>query len=86
MTPSRSPGSAESPRFKEVDSPSAKSGLRTRSTGKLPSAASISSARLPSTAMIGLARDASKRCATRATIGTPSISASILLGPPIRRD
>ena len=36
--------------------------------------------------MIGRARDASSRCATRATIGVPSISASNLFGPPIRRD
>ena len=36
--------------------------------------------------MIGRAREASSLCATRATIGMPSISASSLFGPPIRRD
>ena len=47
---------------------------------------------VPNTAMIGRAREASTRCATRATIGAPvpgldpGISASSLFGPPIRRD
>src|SRR5258705_226599 len=36
--------------------------------------------------MIGRAREASSLLATWATIGTPSSSASSLLGPPIRRD
>ena len=81
MTPSISSGNAASPAFSDDDKPSAKAGLRTRSTGSLPSAASTWSAWLPRTATIGLACDDKSRCATRATIGRPSISANNLFEP-----